>query len=68
MATCIGLRGDELAAVGSDTSDPLLRALEVAIHVEETVDVVLPDVVLDEGHLGTAQATTTTVAALLKER
>ena len=50
------LDSDELAAVGADTADPTLRALEVAIFVEESLDVVLPDLALDAHHLGTPDA------------
>ncbi|HSN10637.1 MAG TPA: hypothetical protein VLS51_00810 [Propionibacteriaceae bacterium] len=56
------LRDDELAAVGSRDEDPELRALEVAILIEEALDVVLPDEVLDASHLGTDAGVTTVVA------
>lgn len=62
------LRADEFAAVGVGTTDPLLRALELAIHVEETVSIVLPDSMLDPTRLGSPQDFTMTVAALLEGR
>ena len=63
----VRLRTEELSEVGADTTDPLLRALEVAIHVEETLDIVLPDVLLDEASLGTPQAVALTVATLRED-
>lgn len=60
----VRLRTEELSEVGADTTDPLLRALEVAIHVEETLDIVLPDVLLDGASLGNPQAVLLTVATL----
>lgn len=58
------MRADELSAVGTDTSDSSLRALEVAIYVEESLGVVLPDPTLDEAHLGSPEAVRETVTAL----
>ncbi len=68
MATSPGeLRPSELSAVGADTTDPLLRALEVAIHVEEVLGIVLADASLDDAHLGTPAAVATTVSVTLGE-
>jgi hypothetical protein len=58
------LNADEVALVGAGTADPELRALEVAIFVEEVLDVVLPDEVLDARHMGTADAVARTVAGV----
>jgi len=58
------LNAGELAAVGAGNTDPELRALEVAIFVEEVLDVVLPDEVLDARHMGTAEAVASTVAGV----
>ncbi len=63
----VRLRTEELSEVGADTTDPLLRALEVAIHVEETLDIVLPDVLLDGTSLGTPQAAVLTVTSLSED-
>lgn len=54
-ASSTRLNAGELAAVGAGNTDPELRALEVAIYVEEVLDVVLPDEVLDARHLGTPE-------------
>lgn len=67
VATSQGpLPADELADVGADTPDPSLRALEVAIYVEETLGIVLPDSTLDEGHLGSPDMVQESVAALIR--
>ena len=50
------LRADELTAVGKQNDDPELRALEIAIFVEEVVGFSLADDVLDAKHLGTPDA------------
>lgn len=51
----------ELAVVGKDTAEPSLRALEIAIYLEDVLGIVLPDEVLDEAHLGTPAAVIATV-------
>ena len=59
----------ELDSVGHSTADPVLRALEVAIFVEESVPgLILPDSVLDAHHLGTPEAALHTVHHLTEER
>lgn len=58
------LNADELTAVGAGNMDPDLRVLEVAIFVEEVLDIALPDEVLDARHLGTPEAVADTVHAL----
>lgn len=60
-------RADELAAVGLATADPFLRALELAIHIEEATGVVLPDSVLNHAHLASPQDCVRTVAAILED-
>lgn len=68
MATSLGeLRLTELSAVGADTTDPLLRALEIAIHVEEVLGIVLADANLDDAHLGSPAAVAATVGVELGE-
>ncbi len=62
------LRADELAVVGIGTADPLLRALELAIHVEETVGIVLPDSVLDATRLESPRSFSAIVTTLLEGR
>lgn len=61
------LRVDELSAVGRENEDPELRALEIAILVEETLDIALADEVLDAGHLGTPEAVRRVVDGLGRE-
>lgn len=51
----------ELVVVCKDTVDPLLRALEIAIYLEDVLGIVLPDEVLNEAHLGTPAAVIATV-------
>ena len=60
------LKDDELAAVGSRSEDPDLRALEVALIIEETLDVVLPDEVLDARSLGSPDSVARVVAGLAR--
>ena len=62
------LNAGELAAVGAGSTDPELRALEVAIFVEEVLDIVLPDEVLDARHLGTPDGVANTVDRVTGER
>ena len=62
------LNAGELAAVGAGNTDPELRALEVAIFVEEVLDIVLPDEVLDARHLGTTDGVANTVDGIAGER
>ena len=62
------LNAGELAAVGAGSTDPELRALEVAIFVEEVLDIVLPDEVLDARHLGTPDGVANTVDVVTGER
>lgn len=61
------LDAQELSAVGTETTDPSLRALEVAIYVEEVLDIVLPDSVLTDARLGTPSSVAETVDAVLGE-
>ncbi|NLI85980.1 MAG: hypothetical protein GX440_11470 [Propionibacterium sp.] len=51
-----------LAQVGTETDDPLLRALERAIYIEEVLDIVLSDEVLNDHALGTPDAVATLLA------
>ncbi len=61
------LRADELSAVGQGNDDPQLRALEMAILVEEVLGIALADGVLDAEHLGTPEAVRRLVDGLGRE-
>ncbi len=67
MTTPVGrLQATEVSEVGMDVTDPVLRALEVAIHIEEVMDIVLPDADLDDAHLGNPAAVAATIGIALK--
>lgn len=57
----------ELVSVTQSASEPQLRALEVAIFVEESLGLILPDEVLDASHLGTPEAAVATVDNLFPD-
>lgn len=63
-----GLDPEELAAVGTEVTDPTLRALEIAIYVEDAVDVMLPDRLLADARLCEPDLVTEVLARLIQGR
>lgn len=61
------LNADELVEVAQHAVEPLLRALEVAIYVEDAVDVLLPDDALNDAGLGSPASVVQTVTRLLED-
>ena len=60
------LRLDELSEVEGNSNDPALRVLEVAILVEDSVDLVLSDAELTDPRLDSPHETALMVADLLE--
>lgn len=59
---------EELSQLRRITSDDTLTALQVAIYLEDALDVILPDQFLTAEHLGSTAAVERTLAAIAGKR